>query len=486
MKKLEAFNPFLPSYEYIPDGEPRVFNERIYIFGSHDAFGGSFYCQNDYVCWSAPVDDLGNWKFEGTIYQRTQDPLSKTADDDLLQAPDVIQGVDGKYYLYYSMASTDIISVAVCDSPAGCYEFYGYVHYPNGDILGKREGDLLQFDPGIYVEGERVFLYSGFCPSNTYLWESKKLPIPKFDGAMVVELEKDMLTVKKEPSIIAPYVNNSTGTGYEKHEFFEAPSMRKVNDKYYFIYSSINGHELCYAISNYPDKDFVFGGTIISNADIFLDGRTPKEAVNYYGNNHGSIVEIQNQWYVFYHRHTNRIQFDRQACAEKIFFDENGKIPQVEITSCGLNNGPLKTPGKFEARIACNLWGSEGATLYGLGDRPINNSNPYFTQSGVDRECNPDQYIANVNNGSVIGFKYFDIQELKNIEIIAKGNANGKMEVFDNLASSPIVSIPINPSKKWLCFKGTTEKNIPFNRTIPLYFKFIGTGAFDFKAFEIK
>jgi hypothetical protein len=153
MKKLEAFNPFLPSYEYIPDGEPRVFNERIYIFGSHDAFGGSFYCQNDYVCWSAPVDDLGNWKFEGTIYQRTQDPLSKTADDDLLQAPDVIQGVDGKYYLYYSMASTDIISVAVCDSPAGCYEFYGYVHYPNGDILGKREGDLLQFDPGIYVEG---------------------------------------------------------------------------------------------------------------------------------------------------------------------------------------------------------------------------------------------------------------------------------------------------------------------------------------------
>ena len=57
--KKQGFNPYLPSWEYIPDGEPHVFGDRVYIFGSHDRFGGYNYCLNDYVCWSAPVDDLG-------------------------------------------------------------------------------------------------------------------------------------------------------------------------------------------------------------------------------------------------------------------------------------------------------------------------------------------------------------------------------------------------------------------------------------------
>ena len=68
--KKQVFNPYLPSYEYIPDGEPRVFNGRLYIYGSHDKFSGDVYCQNDYVCWSAPVDDLRDWRYEGVIYKK--------------------------------------------------------------------------------------------------------------------------------------------------------------------------------------------------------------------------------------------------------------------------------------------------------------------------------------------------------------------------------------------------------------------------------
>ena len=64
------FNPYLPSYEYIPDGEPHIFNNRLYIYGSHDRFNGTTYCENDYVCWSAPVDNLSDWRFEGGIYNR--------------------------------------------------------------------------------------------------------------------------------------------------------------------------------------------------------------------------------------------------------------------------------------------------------------------------------------------------------------------------------------------------------------------------------
>lgn len=57
--KIQAFNPYLPSYEYIPDAEPYIVGERIYIYGSHDRFNGENYCLNDYVCWSAPSMILG-------------------------------------------------------------------------------------------------------------------------------------------------------------------------------------------------------------------------------------------------------------------------------------------------------------------------------------------------------------------------------------------------------------------------------------------
>ena len=72
--KKQVFNPYLPSWEYIPDGEPRVFGDRLYIYGSHDRFNGDVYCQNDYVCWSTPTDDLSDWRYEGVIFKKTQDP----------------------------------------------------------------------------------------------------------------------------------------------------------------------------------------------------------------------------------------------------------------------------------------------------------------------------------------------------------------------------------------------------------------------------
>lgn len=34
MKNL-VFNQYLPSYEYIPDGETHVFGDRVYIYGSY-------------------------------------------------------------------------------------------------------------------------------------------------------------------------------------------------------------------------------------------------------------------------------------------------------------------------------------------------------------------------------------------------------------------------------------------------------------------
>ena len=75
MKAL-GLNPYLPSWEFVPDGEPHVFDGRIYLYGSHDSRNGVSFCEGDYVVWSAPVDDPGNWRCEGVSYRKDQDPLN--------------------------------------------------------------------------------------------------------------------------------------------------------------------------------------------------------------------------------------------------------------------------------------------------------------------------------------------------------------------------------------------------------------------------
>ncbi|MBQ3799473.1 MAG: alpha-N-arabinofuranosidase, partial [Treponema sp.] len=114
--KKQAFNPYLPPWEYVPDGEPHVFGGRVYVYGSHDLSGGSVFCLGDYVCWSAPVDDLSDWRYEGVIYGRMDDPANKDGRM-VLYAPDVTQGPDGRYYHYYVYDKVGFVSVAVCDKP---------------------------------------------------------------------------------------------------------------------------------------------------------------------------------------------------------------------------------------------------------------------------------------------------------------------------------------------------------------------------------
>lgn len=80
-----------------------------------------------------------------------------------LYAPDITKGPDGRYYLYYVLDHVSVVSVAVCDTPAGKFEFYGYVHYADGTRLGERDGDEPQFDPGVLTEGEKHFFTQVFA-----------------------------------------------------------------------------------------------------------------------------------------------------------------------------------------------------------------------------------------------------------------------------------------------------------------------------------
>lgn len=111
--KNHGMNPYLPSWEYVPDGEPHVFGKRVYVYGSHDRFAGYAFCQNDYVCWSAPVDDLTDWQYEGIIYTRAE-AVHNEDGRQCLYAPDVTCGPDGRYYLYYVCAERNLCHLGGC------------------------------------------------------------------------------------------------------------------------------------------------------------------------------------------------------------------------------------------------------------------------------------------------------------------------------------------------------------------------------------
>lgn len=472
--KKQVFNPFLPLWEYVPDGEPHVFGKRVYLFGSHDRAGGDKFCMNDYVCWSAPVNDLKSWRCEGTIYKKEQDPLNADGSH-MLFAPDVCRGADGRYYLYYALDFVSVISVAVCDTPAGKYEFYGHVRFSDGHVLSSRAGEPYAFDPAILRDEGKNYLYTGYCPyPPRHLME-----VPKtYTYAWVYRLADDMLTIVGEPKKIAPSFSNSAGTGFEGHEFFEASSIRKVGDKYCFIWSSYYGHELCYALSQSPEGPFRFGGTIISNGDIGMgDIKDESDCNNYIGNNHGSIENINGKWYVFYHRHTNRNSFSRQACAEEIKVLPDGAIPQVEMTSCGLNGGPLAGRGTYPATIACVLRSRSGTMR---GEVPYRGIHPYITQDGGDGEEEAFQHIANFRRCAVCGFKYFSPDGAKDISVTLRGNGRGKIIVSDGV--NTLATVPVSPAEDWTAFSA------PFRDpqgTFALYFMYLGDGAIDILNFTL-
>jgi hypothetical protein len=464
--KKQVFNPYLPSYEYIPDGEPHIFGERLYIYGSHDKFNGEDYCENDYVCWSAPLKDISDWTYEGVIFKKEQDPHK--LGENRLFAPDVAKGPDGRFYLYYSVAHSSIMSVAVCDKPAGKYEYYGDVCNSSGEIIGNHEGEYYQFDPGIFVdEDNRIYLYSGFCPRKEKD-EYGRLHI----GAHVSELEPDMVTIKSGPKVVMHRDMELP----EGAAFFEASSMRKIKGTYYFIYSArCTGLHHCF--SKYPDRDFVYGGRIHSSSDVGINGHSVENPAYAVGNTHGSIECINGEYYIFDHRFSNNSSYCRQAVAERIEIDSSGKIKQVEATSCGLNGGPLVGKGQYPAYIACNLMDTnEYAT-----SEEKKAAAPYITQEGEDRECEPGQYLKGMKKGCIVGYKYFEFNNTEKISIKVRGKASGTLKVSLKEKDRYISDFAMKlDSNEWV------DLLVPFNVSSGvhgLYFQFEGSGYFDMLSF---
>ena len=235
-------------------------------------------------------------------------------------------------------------------------------------------------------------------------------------------------------------------------------------------------HEMCYATADDPRGPFKYGGVIVSNADIGISKDKPADLpVAYGGNDHGSIVEINGNWYIFYHRQTNGSWYSRQGCAEKIEIKEDGSIPQVEMTSCGLNNGPLPGTGYYPAYLACNLF-TDKPSVYVGGDQF-----PKIMQDGRDGDEEPG-YIGFMRNSATAGFKYFDFKGVKTISIKVRGYAKGEFEVRTSREGEVLAKIPVDFTNVWETY--TSDINIP-DGVAAIFLTYRGGGTCDLLGFEL-
>lgn len=421
-----AQNPYLPLWEYIPDGEPYVFEDpdkpgqqRVYIYGSHDS-RVTDYCGLEQVVWSAPIDDLNSWRYDGIIFKSEKDrdgnPLNPDGKGDILFAPDVtlVTDADGSktYYLYpNNQADGRQGMIAKSNRPDGPFEVCNW----SKTEPAKTDG-VLGFDPAVFVDDDgKVYGYWGFRESYA----------AELDPAT-------MATVKPGTEIVEFMI-----PGYqqdEKYRFFEASSIRKIKDKYVFIYSRFtrdsefglptSNYTLAYAYSDNPLGPYTYGGTIIDGRARGRDENGKVIPTAYpSGNTHGSICEIDGKWWVFYHRQTGTNEYSRQAVVAAIDVEvEDGPGGKVFISEGEFNSEGFATSGlnpqyKTPAGLACYLVGPSGSS----------NSFPNFTFSGSyikPTYFNPESYegpfnqkmpydpIVNNTAGSTVGYKYFDFSKI--------------------------------------------------------------------------
>ena len=162
---------------------------------------------------------------------------------------------------------------------------------------------------------------------------------------------------------------------------------------------------------------------------------------------------------------------------------QDGRIPQVEMTSCGLNQTPLRGTGYYPAYIACNLFNEVPAVYVGNHEDPASGggSFPRIMQDGCDGMEEPG-YISGMRDQATAGFKYFSCKGITKISILTRGYASGSFEIRTSWDGEVLARIPIDYTNVWT--KGEAFVNIP-DGTSAVYLTFRGSGAASLLGFEL-
>lgn len=401
----EGQNPILPPTWglFIADGEPHVFEGKMYIYGSRDVENGFLptgernWCSRDYhVIYS---EDLIHW-IDGGIILSMKDIPNKFLNkgDNRLWAPDIFKSPleKAKYYLTFCANNNNGMFIAESKSPLGPFISIKQITLNNKSVR--------VIDPGVLVDkGGKVYMAN-----------------PDFYISQL-----DPLDYSK---IIPETYHNVKDSMPDDNQPFEGPSLRKRGNTYYYIYIQNKGNikkngaaptRMAYMTSKQPLGPYSYKGLIITNYDYL-------SSINI----HGSIEKFKGQWYVSYHMPLAENELTRVGYLDKLNFNKDGTIKQVLPTSSGAK-GFFKAGDKIQ--------GSSGIIFSGgRGDiRKKNRKEP--TENKYVFNYTDYPYSFYKEEGQWIGYRYMKFEKkIKKINIsvstesegseieIRRGNFNGK------------------------------------------------------------
>lgn len=393
--EIGAQNPLIMD-EFTADPSARVFNDKVYVYPSHDIRldSGRFanwFCMEDYHVYSS--ENLTQWEDHGVILSQYDVPWVDPSTYSMW-APDCIEK-DGKYYFYFPSTAKDRsegrgrrIGVAVADSPEGPF-------IPQEKPM---EG-VFGIDPNVFIDTDgQVYLYWG---GGETLYMAK--------------LKENMLELATEPKQVVDL----------PAKFKEGPYLFERQGKYYFTFPHVpeTTERLVYAMGDSPMGPFEFKGVIMKESPVEC------------WTNHHSIIEYRDQWYLFYHHNDLSPDFDknRSIKADSLFFNADGTIQEVVPTLRGVGITPADT--KIQVDRYSESRGSR------VNYEFVDSSDPHKGW----RIMLPEK-----NNWVRYNKVGFDDKSFDNLKIKAQSSQGGQIEIRLNGADGTLVSeVAISGNEGW-------------------------------------
>ena len=304
-----AQNPVIRD-QFTADPTARVFNNKVYLYPSHDIFPPQgqrqdWFCMEDYHVFSS--ENLTDWTDHGMIVTQNKVPWVRP-NSYSMWAPDCVYR-NGKYYFYFPSAPAAgggfAVGVAVADRPEGPF-------IPEPEPIKGING----IDPCVLLASD----------GNAYIfWGAGRCAKLK-DNMKELADDTPKETVKfRDREFQMMGVNCLKGLPSRQAE---GPFAFEYNGNYYLTYPYVreNTEVLGYAMSKNPMGPYEYKGLIMA------------EHPNGCWTNHHSIVNYKGQWYLFYHTNffSPRDDKRRSVCIEKLAFNSDGTIQEVKETMRGV------------------------------------------------------------------------------------------------------------------------------------------------------
>jgi hypothetical protein len=289
-------NPIIRD-QFSADPTARVFNGKVYLFPSHDIPAPEsfprkdWFCMEDYHVFSS--SNLTEWTDHGVIVSQEKvewvNPTSFS-----MWAPDCVER-NGKYYFYFpaniKTGRGFGVGVAIADKPEGPY-------IPQKEPIANVRG----IDPCVFIDKD----------GQAYIYYS-------LNRIFAAKLKDNMIELASEPVVLGDLPTKG---------LVEGPFFFERNGKYYLTYPHVENkiERLEYAIADNPMGPFKVTGVIMDESPMGC------------WTNHHSIMQYNNQWYLFYHENDLSPKFDknRSVRIDSLFFNEDGTILKVTPTFRGV------------------------------------------------------------------------------------------------------------------------------------------------------